>query len=187
MTKRTRDAAATRERILLAAEDIVLTDGVATLTLENAAERAGVSKGGVLYHFGTRSDLISAMVQRTAERFDAGIEDHRRDHPDCTYPQAYIAECLAPPVDEHEQRMERVGASLIAAVAAQGDLSRPLREAFAGWQSRIEDDAEDAVVATVARLAADGLWLCELFGIDALGPELRARVEDELHRMVGRP
>ena len=64
----------TRERILFGAEEVVLRDGVAHLTLEAAASEAGISKGGVLYHFPTRAALVAAMVQRLSSVFDADLE-----------------------------------------------------------------------------------------------------------------
>ncbi len=182
-----RDAAKTRERILLAAQQVVLTDGVAHLTLEAAAERAGLSKGGVLYHFKTRNDLVTAMVERVASRFDLGVEACRLRRPDEPYICAYLDEGLAETTHPETVHEERVGAALIAAIAAHPELLAPLREAFAGWQRQIEADAPDPVVATVARLAADGLWLCELFGIDGITPDLRRRVATHLTDMVTRP
>jgi len=79
---------------------------------------------------------------------------------------------------------ERVGAALIAAIASQPELLATLRSAFAGWQGEIERDSADAVTATVARFAADGLWLCELFGIDGLSPAMRDEVRLRLLGMV---
>ena len=64
----------TRERILFGAEEVVLRDGVAHLTLEAAANEAGISKGGILYHFGTRAALVAAMVERLSSRFDEDLE-----------------------------------------------------------------------------------------------------------------
>ncbi|MFZ0159160.1 MAG: TetR family transcriptional regulator [Kineosporiaceae bacterium] len=179
-----RSAVATRDLILRAAQDVVLTEGVAHLTLEQAAERAGLSKGGVLYHFRSRNDLVAAMVQRLVQRFDVGVRARHQAAPAASFAHAYVEECLVEATSEHEQREERVGAALIAAIAARPDLLRPLREAFAGWQRQLEDDAADPVEATVARLAADGLWLCELFGIDALTPAMREQVSARLRRMV---
>jgi hypothetical protein len=69
-------------------------------------------------------------------------------------------------------------------MASEPELLAPLREAFARWQAEIEADVADPVRGTIARLAADGLWLCELFGLGSLDPELRRRVHAELLRMV---
>lgn len=178
----------TRDRILAAAEDVVLTDGVACLTLEKAAARAGLSKGGVLYHFKTRNDLVAAMVERLATRFDGAVREHHRalspDGGPGTFARAYVEECFAEATTEEEERGERVGAAVIAAIAAEPALLQPLRSAFEGWQRDLEMDSADPVRATIARFAADGLWLCELFGIDALSPELREDLKRELVRMV---
>lgn len=179
-------AQSTRDRILEAAEDVVLTDGVGCLTLEKAAARAGISKGGVLYHFRTRDSLVEAMVERLARRFDDGIQAHRERRPEPGgFARAYVEECLAEPVTDDDLRTERVGAALLAAMAARPELLTTLRDAFAGWQRDLENDSSDPVQATIARLAADGLWLCELFGIDALSPTMRARVRAGLIEMVG--
>jgi len=189
-------ATATRERILRAAEDVVLHDGVAHLTLEKAADRAGVSKGGVLYHFKTRNDLVTAMVDQMTGRFDAGMERCReelgaslgRGTAAVSAVRAYVEECLSE-IGPDDEREERIGAALIAAASAQAELLRPLQRSFAGWQAEIERDAtergQDQVEATVARLAADGLWLCELFGIDALTPAMREQVAARLRTMAG--
>ena len=48
----------TKERIIRAAEDLVIRDGVSKLTIEAAANEAGLSKGGVLYHFPSRDALV---------------------------------------------------------------------------------------------------------------------------------
>ncbi|MBL8931058.1 MAG: TetR family transcriptional regulator [Kineosporiaceae bacterium] len=181
---RKRDSATTRELILRAAEDVVIADGVARLTLEKAAARAGVSKGGVLYHFATRNDLVAAMVERLATRFQAGMDDVRAAHPHYSFARAYLEECLAAPAEgEPVPHEERVGSALIAAIAAEPALLAPLRAAFGGWQHQIEQSA-DPVAATIARLAADGLWLCELFGIDGLSPQLREQVAHRLRLLV---
>ncbi|MEJ2578519.1 MAG: TetR/AcrR family transcriptional regulator [Kineosporiaceae bacterium] len=176
--------ASTRARILDAAEDVVLTDGVANLTLEKTADRAGLSKGGVLYHFPSRSALIAAMVERLAGQFDEGLRAQHTGSGPGALVRAYIAECFAPPQGEREQRGEQLGAALIAAVASEPQLLAPLQGAFAGWQQQIADDGIDPARATVARLAADGLWLCELFGLDGLTPQLREQVRLELDRMA---
>jgi AcrR family transcriptional regulator len=180
------DARGTRDRILAAAEDVVLSDGVARLTLEKAAARAGVSKGGVLYHFPSRSALVAAMVGRLADSFDAALAGHlaRLDASPGAYARAYVEESFAEPAGEQDERGERLGAAVLAAMASEPELLDPLREAFGRWQAEIERDTADAVAGTIARLAADGLWLSELFGLAPLDPDLRRRVRDELLRRV---
>ena len=46
-----RSSTATRDTILSAAANLVLRKGASRMTLEAVAREAGVSKGGLLYHF----------------------------------------------------------------------------------------------------------------------------------------
>ena len=125
----------TKARILDAAEEVVLRDGVARLTLDAAAAEAGLSKGGILYHFPTRDALVAGMVAKIIEEFDHDIErrlEHDRQ-PGC-FTRAYIGATMEPG-DHRPDREDRLGAALIAAAAAQPELLAPLqrgRRALAG-------------------------------------------------------
>jgi AcrR family transcriptional regulator len=177
----------TKQRIIDAAEEVVLRDGVGRLTLEATAVEAGLSKGGVLYHFASRDALVAGMVQRIIEEFDRDLAEKlgRSTRPGA-FTDAYIRSTLEPGRG-HPGREDRLGAALIAAAAAQPELMVPLQRAFDGWQARLEDDGIDPVRATVLRLAADGLWLSELFGLAVPTPSQRATLGAELERMVAGP
>lgn len=47
---------------------------VERLTLDSAAQAAGVSKGGLLHHFPNKDELIKAVITETADEFDAQVE-----------------------------------------------------------------------------------------------------------------
>ena len=167
----------TRERIVCAAEEVVIREGVARLTLESAAGEAGVSKGGVLYHFPTRAALVAAMVDRFVVSFDADLERfgaYGGEPGD--FIRAYVEATLAPAV-AGDTRDRRLGSALLAGVASDPELLAPLRERFLAWQSSVEWDGVDPAVATVIRYAADGMWLCDLFGL--------APIRDDHRRAVG--
>jgi len=174
--------ATTRDRILDAAESIVIRDGVARLTLDAAAAQAALSKGGVLYHFGTRDALVSAMVERLVAAFDAdlaqesAVETDAGADPAGRYVRAYIRATIRPARTPEDVRRERAGAAVLAAMACEPQLLEPLRRSFDRWQRRLVEDDVDPVHATVARLAADGIWLGDLFGFAPLDEPLRSQV-----------
>ena len=62
--------------------------------------------------------------------------------------------------------------------------SIPLQEAADGWQARLVDDGLDPALATVIRLACDGLWLCDLFGLASPQGNLRAQVGSAFEQMT---
>jgi AcrR family transcriptional regulator len=175
----------TKARIIDAAEEVVLRDGVARLTLEAAAVEAGLSKGGVLYHFPTRDALVAGMVGKIIQEFDADIEYLREaDGGPGSFTRAYIRATMEP-VSPRPDREDRLGAAVIAAAAAQPALLAPLQLASDRWQAQLEDDGLDATVATVVRLACDGLWLCDLFGLAPPTAARRTQVGTELERLTG--
>jgi AcrR family transcriptional regulator len=176
----------TRERILFGAEEVVLRDGVAHLTLEAAANEAGISKGGILYHFGTRAALVAAMVERLSSRFD---EDLEREGAGSGLPgaftRAYLEASFGPSSDAAGNRELRLGAAVIAGVAADTELLEPLRERFAAWQRALVADGIAPASASLIRLAADGLWFTELLSLAPLDEDLRSSVRDELLAHLG--
>ena len=53
----------TRERIRAAAQALVAEQGSANLTLEAVAKGAGISKGGLLYHYANKQALLEGMLE----------------------------------------------------------------------------------------------------------------------------
>jgi len=62
--QRARTAAATRERIVDAAAALYQAQGVSSTTLQAIAERADVSRGTILHHFGGSAGLLDAVAER---------------------------------------------------------------------------------------------------------------------------
>ena len=162
----------------------MLRDGVSRLTLESTAAEAGLSKGGVLYHFPTRDALVAGMVAKIIEEFDRDIEAQLHgDEAPGSFTRAYLRATMEPGTPRPD-REDRLGAAVIAAAAAQPSLMVPLREAADRWQARLEADGLDGATAAVVRLACDGLWLCDLFGLAPPSPALRAQVAANLEQLT---
>ena len=54
----------TRDRILDSLETLLLEHGMTKVTLDSVAAAAGVSKGGLLYHFPTKEAMITVLLER---------------------------------------------------------------------------------------------------------------------------
>src|SRR5215207_6953763 len=74
MVGRVRGRKSSREKVLEAAAELVSEIGSGRLTLEAVAERAGLSKGGLLYNFPTKDALLQAMIQRMIDEVFAEKE-----------------------------------------------------------------------------------------------------------------
>lgn len=176
----------THRRLLEAAERLVLGEGAGRLTLDAVAREAGVSKGGLLYHFPSKEALVAEMVEHLAiERFERELE--RRISPDScdgSWVRAYVEATFEP--EDHDRNLT-MQSGLFAAVANDPSLLDPLRERYHALQERAENDGVDPALATIARLASDGLWFLELFDIPAVEGELREQVFQRLRELASEP
>ena len=57
-----------RSRLLLAADDILVSEGIQAITQTRVSEVAGVRQSHLTYYFATRSALIKAVMEFTANR-----------------------------------------------------------------------------------------------------------------------
>jgi AcrR family transcriptional regulator len=168
----------TRANILRAANRVVEEGGVSGLTLEAVAREAGLSKGGLLYHFPSKEALISGMIGRLIEGFEdaLGLELGRdEDAGGGRWTRAYARASFA-----EDRWYLQVSAGLLAAVAGDPALLDPLRRGYEDGQRWAERDAIDPAVATLVRLAADGLFFAELLGFAPPEGALRERVLEAL-------
>jgi AcrR family transcriptional regulator len=58
---------ATRQALLDAAEELLISEGAAAITTRRVADRAGVNQALVHYHFGTVEELLLAVLERVSE------------------------------------------------------------------------------------------------------------------------
>ncbi|HVX38762.1 MAG TPA: TetR/AcrR family transcriptional regulator [Gemmatimonadaceae bacterium] len=61
------DEAARREQVLKAAYQLATRRGLSALTIRDVAERAGLSSGLVLFHFGSKEQLLLALLEWVLE------------------------------------------------------------------------------------------------------------------------
>ncbi|TAK00584.1 MAG: TetR/AcrR family transcriptional regulator [Chloroflexota bacterium] len=66
--RRDRSTAETRASILAAARDCLLTDGYASLSTRRVADSAGVPLSQIHYHFGSKHQLVLAVLAEENER-----------------------------------------------------------------------------------------------------------------------
>lgn len=170
-----------RDMILKVACKLVRERGASQLTLDAVAKEAGISKGGLLYHFPSKNALIQAILADFLDRFDLGTEEEALTNSSLNnqWTQSYLIECFEISKEDLE-----LSAGILAAAANNPELLEPMRERYRVWQSRMQAESADPIQATVARLAADGMFFCELFGFAPLEPEMRSSVLRYLTKMV---
>lgn len=168
----------TKDRLLDAATEVLLQHGAQNLTLAAVAEQAGVSKGGLLYHFPSKQALAAGMVARFVEQCDTALMG-AGDEPGAAA-RGYLRATIAERADVAGAGGDRVTAALFAGALVDPETLQPLRERYTAWQQRLENDGIDPAKSTIVRLAVDGWWLAQVAGLAPPAAELHERVFAEL-------
>lgn len=170
-----------RDVVLDAAESVILEQGIAALTLEAVANRAGVSKGGLLYHYPSKDKLVEALVRRCVESWD---EEHRQAIAELPPGpgraiKALLACCMGSP-EAWSEAERRSSVVLMAALAHNPTLIAPLRESLAALFETLRHDGVAEPVAEMVLLAMHGLRFEWIFGLQDVTPERIERVRSML-------
>lgn len=179
-----------RHEILDAATRVVQREGVTTLTYESVAAEAGMTKGGLLYHFPSREELLLGLHRHVAEQWERSLESQAGG----------TAQELSR--DERFQAFVRLSqnpdrAELLLMLEASEDpvANAAWDEVYARWAPQPpevtetpDDDAAEAAAVQrfIARLAADGLWFYEALSTEGLSPAMRERVTEEIIALAER-
>ncbi|RQR31452.1 TetR/AcrR family transcriptional regulator [Burkholderia sp. Bp9143] len=176
-----------RAQLLEAASEIATRYGVAALTLDAVAERAGVTKGALQYHFANKQGLLDALFGQATERFATQMAARRAadSHGDGAAARAYLHAVLDTAQPAASTDVLRVlVASMITEQETRARWSVPMRE----WTRPDPVPLEQAATLMICRLAADGLWISELLDSVEISAELRAEIVRQLDRMsAGEP
>lgn len=182
-TKKSKSRSDTRESLLRAASQVVIDKGVEALTLDAVAQQAGVSKGGLLYHFPNKDALMGGMVEHLIQDFEAVLQTEfdQDDAPGTPgqWVRAYIRATL---------RFSKQSLALIARLSSIAADSPNLLEAAKvydqQWRQRVETSGIDPTKATIILLAVDGIWLSEVFQVGTLDEPRLTQVVETLLAMT---
>ena len=141
-----------RDRILVAYEDLLIESGERGATLDAVAARAGVSKGGLLYHFGSKDALTAGLIERLHSLTDADIE--------------LMREAPAGVVDYMVRTSVNVGSAFDRALIAAARLAQTsdpragdaLASIRTRWLDIVTEAVGDATIARAIVLLSDGLY-----------------------------
>ena len=173
-------------RILDAAEQLVSERGVRDLTLEAVAAKAGLSKGGLLYHFASKEQLVVGMVQRIADELSADIERAMEAEPPGPgrMSRAMLHHFDPTGSDPLAEKYARASAVLLATMVQDPELLDPMRRLYGETFQRLREDGLPPGRAEVIGAALDGLWFGSMFGLHELDPEQLSGIRADLEQLA---
>lgn len=160
---------------------LVIAEGVTNLTLDTVAQRASLSKGGVLYHFASKEKLIAGMMDRFIRNFEADLERYyweEKKSPKGARLRAFLRASFEPtvPTGTTLTHDAEIFAAMLAALSEDPKLLRPLQERYRYWQRAIESDGLDPALATFLRMACEGTWFCGVMNLAAPRAAMRQQI-----------
>lgn len=149
----------TRDRLLDAFESLLVGAGSRAATLDAVAAAADVSKGGLLYHFHSKDELVEGMLERMRALGAADI----------------VAMRAAPegPVDFYLETSVDSGSDFDRALIAAGRIAQEndarasdaLADLREGWFGVLREHLGDEALARTIQLIGDGLYFDDTTGL----------------------
>lgn len=174
------------DRVLDAAEVVVVRQGIGNLTIDAVAAQAGLSKGGLLHHFPSKDRLIEAMVTRCAEEWlRYALEAREKAAPGPGRMARALLGHLADTQSWTDQCQQR-SAAVFVALAQNPTLIEPMRRVYAEIGARLHEDGLAPGVGETVIAAMDGLWLYRVLGLREVEQGLMDRIRLVLEPLVAR-
>ncbi len=176
----------TRERIVRSALKIVRDSGIMKLTLADVADEASVSKGGLLYHFGTKDKLIYGVLKDTVEHYAEELARLQAgDRKPGGWMRALLTSTFPPPKQQISDVVVALFSTLLLADRPVGKEMRSVYQSnLLKWTELVASDGLDDVTAAVIQMAIDGLMFNEAVGARPFPPALRERFLERLREMT---
>ncbi len=148
-----------QDRVLAAYADLLISDGPRAATLDAVATSAGVSKGGLLYHFKSKEALTEGllrMLRAYAEQdFAAMVQD----------PQGCASYYIRTSVFGGTSFDRAIVAATRLISSDDGAVRNTFSQLHARWFELILSDVQDPAVARAVMLLGDGMYFnAALFG-----------------------
>lgn len=150
----------TRDDILDAFETLIIEQGERAATLARVAEQAGISKGGLLYHFGSKEAMVDGLAERFSQHSANDAERLRTlDDPIAVFLQESLA-------------IKNPGDRTFVALAglAQLDEYPGAKQALSDFDDMamdaLTDVLGDAALAQLVLRLSDGFYLRAALGLD---------------------
>lgn len=162
--RQTRNTERTRRAVLDAATKAILERGAA-VTLAEVAAAAGVSKSGLIHHFGSRDQLFAAVVQDVSEQFRQLVISQLdlSENYSGKMLRAYVRALFASS-SEAVGAPARASASNWIGLYSIADVAEVFEEDEAWWREQFASDGLSAELIQIVRRAAEGVAVAALRG-----------------------
>ncbi|RCW78741.1 TetR/AcrR family transcriptional regulator [Phyllobacterium bourgognense] len=167
---------ATADQILDGAEEVLLANGVTGLTLNAVAEKVGISKGGLLYHFPSKEALESSLHNRFVASMGRRLSERERTA------GSFLSAMLAETSIDKSQGSRRFAALMLS--AANGEPPKTLQAFGTALLEQLGMSYAGGPYKRVAFFAIMGIVLSNLLNLIPLSNEESAEIRLAIDMLI---
>lgn len=149
-----------KEEILNNAAIIIFEEGMQKLTIESVAAKSNLTKGGVLYHFKSKANLLLEMNKRAIEQFEKLWEHYRHQLSGASIITRAYAYATLDFFNEREQAL--LPAVYISSMEDEGSYSL-WGKTVDRWEQLFYKDDGNREKNLKLRLICDGIWFSLMY------------------------
>lgn len=168
-----------RESVLDAFERLLVDEGERAATMDATARAAGVSKGGLLYHFASKDALEHALIERLGALVDDDLAQM------ASAPEGQVAFFLRTSVMDDDPLDRALIATSRLAQGGHAGAAEALRRERTRWADALRPHVRSEAALDLVLLLSDGLYYNNaLSGTAAAGPVPRDAALESLIALV---
>lgn len=174
-----------RGKVCLAAIKLAADEGILAVTLDGVAKAAGLSKGGLIYHFPSKELLLKGMVAHFGQQVEELLQTRMEQDPEPRFRLARtFLDCAFGPAPDSPPwpgeldpaLMNRFILSLLSAAVHHPNVLKPLQELGHRLQQQLLAQGDAGLEELLIWLAVDGLFFWQFVGL--------IRPEDPRHKQI---
>jgi AcrR family transcriptional regulator len=146
-----------REQLVKSAAFVAVERGLGALTLDLVAQRAGVSKGGLIHHFPSKHVLIEGLFNYLLALFESSVNEYiaQDSNPHGQFSRAYVRASAFPKNEPSESKL--LGA--LALAMSNDEFFATVWQKWVMAQMGKHSESVCSALGRMIRYAADGIWL----------------------------
>lgn len=149
-----------KANLITATAKVAQQHGVQHLTLEAVAQAAGVSKGGLLYHYPTKDHLLIALTEYAIAAFRDALNRHHAAG--ASLHEAYVL-ATQDGLASEEHLMHHSSGLLLAAASSPEALALWHTE-YAQLAALLAAEPVEKPISLLVQTACDGVWFQAVLG-----------------------
>ncbi len=174
-----------KDQILEAAEKVAMELGIAQFTIQNVAKMAGLTKGGVTYHYNSKEDLLAALLEKLQKEMFGKLEQSyikEENKPGRT--ARTILKMFLDQGGEIQSRFFRIASVMIAVYVYYPNLFESMRQRFKIIMELMKKDELPQEITAIVLACMQGLMMARVFGLYEYDDAFIGRMREQLEALI---